>query len=56
MWDKFTKLPNDKKVEVLYSALQVMGQYNGRTTTDCIVIAMADRLNLGVSCQKLYEQ
>lgn len=54
--DKFEKLLYKKKIEVLFSAIEVMGQYNGRTRTDCIAIAMANYLNLNVTCQQLYEQ
>jgi len=37
---KFDKLPNHKKVLILFDALDIMQQYNGRTKQDCIILAM----------------
>ncbi len=38
--DKFNKLSNPKKVEVLFDALGYMQQYNGRSIRTCICLAM----------------
>jgi hypothetical protein len=38
--DKFEKMSNKKKVEILYDAIDFMNEYNGRSTSDCIVLAM----------------
>lgn len=37
---KFDKLSNAKKVEVLFDAIGYMQQYNGRTISTCICLAM----------------
>lgn len=37
---KYENLSNKKKVEVLYNALFIMQQYNGRSIEDCILLAM----------------
>lgn len=37
---KFDKLSNAKKVEVLFDAIDYMQQYNGRTISTCICLAM----------------
>ena len=36
----FDKLPNKNKVVTLLEAMDVMQQYNGRSKTECINIAM----------------
>ena len=38
--EKFVRLPNSKKIDILSDALDEMQYYNGRTINDCIVIAM----------------
>lgn len=38
--EEFEKFSYKKQVNVLYSALDYMNQYNGRSNTDCIVLAM----------------
>ena len=38
--DEYIKLSNAKKVGILYTALEYMQQYNGRTTLLCIAMAM----------------
>lgn len=40
--EKFEKLSNIKKVDVLFSALEYMQQYNGRTINECIKLAMEE--------------
>ena len=40
--EKFKNLTYKKKVEVLFSALDFMQQYNGRNDGDCIVLAMEE--------------
>ena len=37
---EFSKLTKDKKIEVLYEAIDIMQSYNGRTRFLCIAIAM----------------
>lgn len=37
---EFNKLTKDKKIEVLIEALDYMQQYNGRSKTLCIAMAM----------------
>jgi len=37
---EFSKLTKDKKIEVLYEALDYMQQYNGRSRFLCIAMAM----------------
>lgn len=41
--DKYNKLSLNKKNEILYEAIDVMQQYNGRSRFDCIAIAMGYR-------------
>lgn len=38
--DRFEKMSNKNKVEVLYTAIDYMQEYNGRSISDCIVLAM----------------
>lgn len=38
--NKYDKLTNKQKIEVLYSAIDYMQQYNGRTNFLCIALAM----------------
>jgi len=37
---EFSKLTKDKKITVLYDALRIMENHNGRTTFLCIAIAL----------------
>ena len=37
---EFSKLTKDKKIEVLYEAIDIMQTYNGRTRFLCIAMAM----------------
>jgi len=37
---KFGKLSNKKKIEVLWTALAFMQQYNGRLKVECVCLAM----------------
>jgi GR25 family glycosyltransferase involved in LPS biosynthesis len=46
---KFNKLTKDKKIEVLYDAIDVMNQYNGRSRFLCIAIAMGYENHEGLS-------
>ena len=38
--EKFQKMPNTLKIKVLYEAIDIMQQYNGRSRTLCIAMAM----------------
>jgi hypothetical protein len=38
--DEFDKLTKDKKISVLYEAIDIMQQYNGRSRFLCIAMAM----------------
>jgi len=38
--NQFSKLTKDKKIGILWDALDIMQQFNGRSRFDCIVIAM----------------
>ncbi len=40
LMDKFEKLSHKKKVDILMVALDYMQQYNGRSHSDCIILAM----------------
>jgi hypothetical protein len=40
--EKYEKLTYKKKVNILLSALSFMQQYNGRSTEDCIELAMRE--------------
>ena len=42
--DKYEKLSYQKKFEVLWSALDYMEQYNGRSKYDCIVLALGGQV------------
>lgn len=44
--NKYNKLSSSKQVEILWAALDYMNAYNGRTRGDCVVLAMADLLDL----------
>jgi hypothetical protein len=46
--EKFSTLTKKKQVDVLFSAIDYMNQYNGRTTNDCIVLAMAKDYETGM--------
>ena len=37
---KFNKLPTAKRIHLLWDALDYMEQYNGRSKTDCLALAM----------------
>ena len=37
---KFNRYPARKKVPILFDALEEMQSYNGRSVSDCIVLAM----------------
>lgn len=37
---KYNSLTKDEKIEVLNEAIDIMGQYNGRSKSECIFIAM----------------
>jgi|GEM_PF-5285525 len=37
---KFEKMPKDLKIKVLYEAIDIMQQYNGRSRFLCIAMAM----------------
>ena len=37
---EYSKLTKDKKIEVLYEAIDIMQSYNGRTRFLCIAMAM----------------
>lgn len=43
--DKFDKLSNKKKVNVLFDAIDYMQQYNGRSISECICLAMGYELH-----------
>ena len=45
--DEYNKLSDSKKVSVLYSALSIMGSYNGRSNFTCIAMAMGYRNTSG---------
>ena len=38
--EKFGKLSKDNKIETLFSAIDFMSQYNGRSRIKCIALAM----------------
>ena len=38
--EKFEKMPKDLKIKVLYEAIDIMQQYNGRSRVLCIAMAM----------------
>ena len=38
--EKFEKMPDTLKIKVLYEAIGIMQQYNGRSRTLCIAMAM----------------
>lgn len=40
MIEKFEKLTKQEKIVVLFEAISIMQQYNGRGRWDCIFIAM----------------
>ena len=42
---KFNRLPNKVKLELLWEALDMMNQYNGRTRWHCVAIAMGYELD-----------
>jgi hypothetical protein len=44
--EKFEKLSSTKKIIILLEALNYMEQYNGRSLSDCVVLAMADFIGL----------
>ncbi len=44
--DKFEKLFNPKKVDVLFDALDYMQQYNCRSTRKCICLAMGYEMDI----------
>ena len=40
--EKYESLSDKQKVELLWLALDYMNQYNGRTKTECLTLAMED--------------
>jgi hypothetical protein len=37
---KYNKLSSSKQVTILWDALDYMQQYNGRTKSECVILAM----------------
>lgn len=50
---KFDKLSYKLKVEILVVALDFMQQYNGRSKTTCIALAMGDYLSATIDPKTL---
>ena len=40
IWFEFLSKSDKKKVDILLSAIDYMGQFNGRTVYDCVALAM----------------
>lgn len=46
--EKYAKLSKNEKIDVLYEAIDIMHQYNGRSRFTCIAMAMGYENFLGL--------
>lgn len=54
--DKFEKLSNTNKVEVLFGALDYMQQYSGRSIGTCICLAMGYKMDIDDDGNEVWEK